>query len=184
MFQLTTHDPDHTDDEPRQLPLALWVAHQRAGLATFSPDPYEGIGLRLTDGTRTHAEATWGDARSLAHNCEAAASRLVTGKVGLIRSTYPGSGVYLLLAPAGDQVRCNQVTERPPVGDVFPYSPNLRGNTPDQQAALYAWAEAEAERLSGPRPLVVDREGLIAALTEQAAVASVAAELLGLATFG
>lgn len=184
MFQLTTYDPSDDSDEPRQLPLARWLAGQLAGAPEFTPDPIEGVGFRLVDGGRALAEPTWADARSLALNCDAAASRLLAGEVALLRSTYPGTGVYVLLVPSHGRVSCALVTETPPTGDHFPYRPNLRRGTDAQVDAVHAWAAEQQHRLLGTAPLSCDRDALITALIEQASVAHRAAEALRLPTFG
>ncbi len=141
MFQLTAHDTTEDFDEaPTSLvDLEVWWRDQQEGRPPYELDLYEGVGFQLTDGDRLLEEVSWGGAAQLAPGCQHVAERLRAGKLALLRSSYLGPSAYVWFVPDGDgQVACGMTTERPP-HDVFPFTPSLMPNSPEQIDGLYRW---------------------------------------------
>ena len=196
-FELISQDPDESyDDRPASLlSLSDWLAAKRAGTATWDVETYEGVGLSFSDGAHEWLLPSFGDARSLGRNCEVAADRLAAGKIAVFRTAILDAGSYLLLVPDGDRVRVVKSREKPPGDGVFPYRPSLRNDPDEAVDAVYAWAEANAERLLAPsgnaaldraegKHLRLGRTELVEALRTAAGPAPEVADLVGARTFG
>jgi len=140
MFMLTAHDTseDFDDDPASLLPLVDWLEASARGSSPFPLDPFEGVGIELSDGGRSFRSVSWGAAADIADGCRHLHERLSAGQIGLFRSSYLGSPVYLWFQPSEGTVRCGRAPMSPP-STAFPYPDSPSSSTPDQIEALYAW---------------------------------------------
>jgi hypothetical protein len=175
-FILTAYDTseDFEDTPSSLMPLAEWLAAQRAGAVAWSFDPYAAVGFWLT-GNGELLEPSWGNPRALARDCRRLAAHLAATGVGALPSSGDFNTTYLVMAREGDVVRVVKTLERPAASD---------------DGAVQAWAAAEAPRLlaASDNPRFDQRAGkrmrvpaaeLLADLEREAAIADAVADLLG-----
>jgi hypothetical protein len=146
VFELLVHDFNEVFAD---LPSTLTTVEAWLSKRPFSLSSQSTVGLRITDGTHEIVTESFGRLQETAAGCRAAAERLAEGRLALLRTSTDNPGSYLLLS-AEDPVRVTWVRERPPGGDVFPFSPGRSFDPPDAPQRLLAWAEAEAARLLSP----------------------------------
>jgi hypothetical protein len=164
MFTLTAHDTTEAFDEvPESLmPLAAWLDATSEGASPFPLDPFEGIGIALTDGDRSFRSVAWGAASDVAEGCRHVIERLCAGQTALFRSSYLGSPVYLWFSPQGADIRCGRAPLNAP-NTVFPYAGSPTSSTCDQIDALYAWVQGAIDTVDKGKGqvMVCPREPLL-----------------------
>ena len=178
VFELLVYDFNEDFDD---LPSTLTTVEEWLSRRPFPLSSQSTVGLRISDGAHELVTESFGRLQETAAGCRAAAQRLAEGRLALLRTATDNPGVYLLLS-ADDPVRVSWIHERPPCGDVFPFSPGRSFDPPDAAQRLLEWADAEAVRLLAPSGnpardrarglnLRVPRGSLIADLNAQAKLA-------------
>jgi hypothetical protein len=179
-FELLVHDLSELYDERPSTLMTMreWWNLRLEGREPFALHPYEGIGIRLSDGIRQFVEENFGGIGPTAAGCDALTRRLEEGRVALLRTSTDNPGIYLLFS-CEDPVRMTIVREGLEVGNApYPFYPSEKSDPPEASQQLLTWAGAEAERLLAPsgNPAYDRARGLLLRLPRAALISEVASE--------